>query len=748
MKRLKRIILIALSFVMLVGLIPIQPIKTYAADKYTDAKTFFESITDEKKMEFADDGIYFATKAHWSGATSASYELSSKTTTDAQAGVSYGLNSRATYMTFTTLGFHIAVTDRYTSGKSMFVEIADDGQYIETISSCYTYGDGYWYTLYYISYDTIFKLMRLKDAATAQTIEKGTKITFRVDNICTSKMPGYETYTYAVQENGNGTLTEIRMTQDDEGYIWYLNDEEDYSSMDDCFNSSIEYMHDIRATLDNYALTITYHSEYTTAISTKGYSVNDKGEICYNNQPYKTQITRFNCTGVTLPDVSSKMGFSCDGCKLKSKCWKNKDGSISLSSGTNYSVYELSNTIAKGDSTLELYINWDSSSYYIQYEANGGVGATAKTKTPYNATVKIAQNGFYKANYEFTGWNTRADGTGTSYKEGQSVSKLSSVDGSTVILYAQWEPLTYSLYVKEEDNTIVDTFYQKYATGYFLSQADALANKNKVDAINLPSEKRGYSFAGLYLSPYTTLHNIVNSSGSIVTNNTYFTEDSHLYIHWKANEYEVIFNQQGGENGTEGALVTYDELMPQGLIAPYKKGYSFCGYYTEPDGQGTQYYNEFMSPLKKCDFTETLTLYAYWVDKELPTAKLYMTTDWSNNPAGIKIQAVAKDDGSGLSKMYLYMENSDGEELVASNTTLNGSKEGTITHYHTKEGAYTYRLEVWDLVMDDTKEGVMTYKVAKYDITDPYGEIVNEETDLDDLTDATITIYVTDYNVE
>lgn len=36
------------------------------------------------------------------------------------------------------------------------------------------------------------------------------------------------------------------------------------------------------------------------------------------------------------------------------------------------------------------------------------------------------------------GWNTKADGSGTAYKDGASVENLSEDNGSTVTLYAQW----------------------------------------------------------------------------------------------------------------------------------------------------------------------------------------------------------------------------------------------------------------------------------------------------------------------
>ena len=51
----------------------------------------------------------------------------------------------------------------------------------------------------------------------------------------------------------------------------------------------------------------------------------------------------------------------------------------------------------------------------------------------------LDKNEFSKSGSTFAGWNTKADGSGTSYKDCESVSMLSSKDGGTVRLYAQWK---------------------------------------------------------------------------------------------------------------------------------------------------------------------------------------------------------------------------------------------------------------------------------------------------------------------
>ncbi len=57
------------------------------------------------------------------------------------------------------------------------------------------------------------------------------------------------------------------------------------------------------------------------------------------------------------------------------------------------------------------------------------------TKGKVFETVKVSANEFTRDNYTFTGWNTKADGTGDSYEEGSGY-KLTPEDD---ILYAQWK---------------------------------------------------------------------------------------------------------------------------------------------------------------------------------------------------------------------------------------------------------------------------------------------------------------------
>ena len=70
----------------------------------------------------------------------------------------------------------------------------------------------------------------------------------------------------------------------------------------------------------------------------------------------------------------------------------------------------------------------------LTYDANGGEGAIDSATGVSGESVTVAENGFTRNDYTFTGWNTQADGKGTAYKPGDSF-KLTDED---TVLYAQW----------------------------------------------------------------------------------------------------------------------------------------------------------------------------------------------------------------------------------------------------------------------------------------------------------------------
>jgi uncharacterized repeat protein (TIGR02543 family) len=62
----------------------------------------------------------------------------------------------------------------------------------------------------------------------------------------------------------------------------------------------------------------------------------------------------------------------------------------------------------------------------------------------YGVVQNLPANSFTRAGYAFTGWNTAANGSGTAYTDGESVSNLTSTQGASITLYAQWQTILTS----------------------------------------------------------------------------------------------------------------------------------------------------------------------------------------------------------------------------------------------------------------------------------------------------------------
>ena len=82
-------------------------------------------------------------------------------------------------------------------------------------------------------------------------------------------------------------------------------------------------------------------------------------------------------------------------------------------------------------------------SYSIKFNANCPAGITptgsmSNLAMTYGTAKNLTANAFGCAGRVFNGWATNAQGTGTTYSDGESVNNLTPVAGATVNLYAKW----------------------------------------------------------------------------------------------------------------------------------------------------------------------------------------------------------------------------------------------------------------------------------------------------------------------
>lgn len=200
--------------------------------------------------------------------------------------------------------------------------------------------------------------------------------------------------------------------------------------------------------------------------------------------------------------------------------------------------------------------------------------------------------------YTFGGWYS--DNTLTQlfdYDYMPDITVQSEGNGS-ITLYAKWSANTYTVILNKQGGS------------------DGTSSISAVFGSALPSaiapNKIGYSFKGYYTS--------VNGMGTKFFDenmagirNWNIAGDTTLYAYWIPNEYSVTLDFQNGSGDSIVIIATYDAQMPAAISAPEKIGYTFVGYYTEPNGGGNKYYDASMASVKNWDIADEDTLYACWI---------------------------------------------------------------------------------------------------------------------------------------
>lgn len=126
--------------------------------------------------------------------------------------------------------------------------------------------------------------------------------------------------------------------------------------------------------------------------------------------------------------------------------------------GSNGTELSADVTIEKGSiGNLEYEAHWTANTYSISYNGNGNTSGSMSTSThTYDVEKALTTNSYVRAGYSFNGWNSNADGTGTSYANKATVLNLASENGAVVTLYAQWKALSTTLITGEKfQDTIV-----------------------------------------------------------------------------------------------------------------------------------------------------------------------------------------------------------------------------------------------------------------------------------------------------
>ena len=108
---------------------------------------------------------------------------------------------------------------------------------------------------------------------------------------------------------------------------------------------------------------------------------------------------------------------------------------------------------------VTLYALWEEGTNTIRYAPNGGTGLMTQDEFKVSVpTAVLKENAFSRKGYEFAGWNTKADGTGTAYADKASI----AIPLGTTTLYAQWKAITYTVKIAEDDIRVTPSYSKTY----------------------------------------------------------------------------------------------------------------------------------------------------------------------------------------------------------------------------------------------------------------------------------------------
>ena len=241
----------------------------------------------------------------------------------------------------------------------------------------------------------------------------------------------------------------------------------------------------------------------------------------YANRGVQDGLTDRNNVEKIVDNVNKQYTYANDN------YYKDKGITLPLLKTNHYNGFRFVDAyyVPSGESTIHVNVQLvKNTEYIVRYEPNGGAGDAYEDSTLYlnGQQAPVKSNTFTKAGYRFTGWNTEANGTGTSYNPNGNNNRV-TIGGADVTLYAQWEAKEYTV---------------KYDLNY--KGAQNPTDRNNVhwnDANLLPSgsfTREGYSFDNWYTA--TTGGEMVTDAttyASIAGNDA--TPSVTLYAHWNQN---------------------------------------------------------------------------------------------------------------------------------------------------------------------------------------------------------------------
>ena len=279
--------------------------------------------------------------------------------------------------------------------------------------------------------------------------------------------------------------------------------------------------------------------------------------------------------GYVMPTITppTRTGYTFGG------YWTNSGGQYYNQEGGAYYNKKWDQT-----ANTTLYAKWTANKYTVKFNGNSNTsGSMSDQSFTYDVAQNLTANAFSRTGYTFAGWNTKRDGTGTLYSDGESVINLNSTSDGQITLYAQWTANKYTI-----------TLNANGGSGNTASVQATYASATLTPTITNPT-RTGYTFAGWY-SAVSGGVMVINTNGQLQANRSGITNtsgqwiattDKTLYAQWTANAntpYVVKHYQQNLDGtypstptntdnltGTTAASITPSVKSYDGFTSPSKQ---------------------------------------------------------------------------------------------------------------------------------------------------------------------------------
>ena len=300
--------------------------------------------------------------------------------------------------------------------------------------------------------------------------------------------------------------------------------------------------------------------------------------------------------------------------------------------------------------------HWTPITYYVSYNKNKPdkashdvSGIMTNSTHSYNNEIKsagytsnLSKNSYGIKGWDFRYWDSQANDKGTDYSNGSYIKNLTSTNGATVNMYAQWKPNVYMLILDDQYATSDGTpyIYEKYDYGWYSNKiygsdfAGRYADgSGSISSVIVP-KKTGMKFNGYFTEKDGKGTKYIDENGNIVASNNAFANDSkYIYAYWTPNIYDITLDNQGATNsGTTHVYEKYTvgffrdskaaNTFPNGKIdMPQKDNYIFDGYWTEQNSYKTSHGEEIINADGTINnvntkFAADTTIFAKWVPKD------------------------------------------------------------------------------------------------------------------------------------